>query len=738
MLNNRNEKKMNQFRKIIIIIIPILYSCNINNNTQKISSVEISKLSAQKGDTIRVTANYDITSPDVLYIDPDGELGDILPSQFDISPGEGNKYVDAVFGSVGSYTPEAWLDSDSLVHKGDQITISDAVSEYSEITSVSSSTNTAFEGASITVSANYDGNIGNILYIDPDGDGALPSTSFNISSGSGTKSVTVQFNTPSTYTPEAWLDSDGAVVTGDNITIDEVVSEITSVSSSTNNATEGASITVSANYDGNIDNVLHIDPDGDGALPSTSFNISSGSGTKSVTAQFNTPGTYTPEAWLDSDGAVVTGDNITIDEVVLEYSEITSVSSSTNNATEGASITVSANYDGNIDNVLHIDPDGDGALPSTSFNISSGSGTKSVTAQFNTPGTYTPEAWLDSDGASVTGNNITINEIIGEIPTINLRFGSLAGGSDANYNVYAGEYFDIYLDANDDVDVSKILVYDAALEIYRDIFSNSVINFDNEITGTVMDDGSGNKFLRIGGNNTYEKTGTFSIKAKAVDTDNQESSIDEMNITLETAVGDVTIDSTDGGTFTENGYQGYLDLYETQHKADGSNIITLTDVATSDHDTVKWYFDSLLYDTTSKGGIVEIVADFYADKGVSYELYKNGGLIAEGGVMIRGANTAPEHPECDDADDIFSVDKGRTIRYNLHRGDINLDSLTLETDYGSIPSSAFTIDSTTYDDWYIEIDTTDLDSGYYDVRHRVTDGYTYTDWEDITIEVLNP
>lgn len=350
-----------------------------------------------------------------------------------------------------------------------------------------------------------------------------------------------------------------------------------------------------------------------------------------------------------------------------------SLVSSANNADKGSKLILTANLDAATSGTVFIDPDGEGTVfNATSFPFTTGDLSKSLEAIFLSPGIYTPQAWLDSDSTRVNCAPITINDIATDVPPVlSLKFGSISGGSDLNYSVYAGESFDVYIDAADDNSISRIMVYNSAMSTYKEISAGQIVNLENNVVADVMS-GSSGLFLRVRGNDyngTYGKTGTLSIKAKAVDNVAQESGVDEMKVALESAVASVNVSSTDSGSLSSG-------IYSTQHKADSSNIARLTDDATSNHDTVKWYVSTSLVSTTAKGGSLDVTVDYFSDRNISFELYKNGNLIAEGSTVIRGTNTAPEYPSTSITH--YSRMSGtESIVLYLDAIDINNDTLSL-------------------------------------------------------------
>ncbi len=423
--------------------------------------------------------------------------------------------------------------------------------------------------------------------------------------------------------------------------------------------------------------------------------------------------------------------------------EVTSVTSSKTYADVGETLKTTANFETDENDILWIDPDGSsGSISPSSFNVSAEVGSRSVDSVFSNIGTYTPEAWFDSDGVVKLGSPVTIEDF-DSIPTMNLRFGSISGGSESNYNVFAGEQFDVFLDANDDGSVSSIELYDEVAAAYYSVYDGALFNLSNGVSAeSILDSVSGKYFLRFygdGSNGTFEKTGVMPIKAKAKDNSNQYSLEDIMNITLVQAVAQVSVSGN--GTLVAGGYSGY-DLYNIQHRHEDGYDVSFTDVSSSDHDTVKWYVDSVYQDgkDTSKGGtfVLENI-DFVADKSVKYELYKDGNKIAENATFVRGLNTAPEHPECDDADDTFDRQNGTysPVEFYLYVNDLNKDNLTLEI--SNIDSSrvhpTYLLD---FSQIYISIDPPT--SGWSDSespKFKLYDGHEYNEnWEDITINVL--
>lgn len=86
-------------------------------------SVDVSPKSGRPGTDVTFTADGEIETADVINLDPDGAAGPIPVVNIPINPGDTTKTHVETFNNDGTWTPEAYLDSDPTVVYGDDITI---------------------------------------------------------------------------------------------------------------------------------------------------------------------------------------------------------------------------------------------------------------------------------------------------------------------------------------------------------------------------------------------------------------------------------------------------------------------------------------------------------------------------------------------------------------------------------------------------------------------------------------
>jgi hypothetical protein len=373
------------------------------------------------------------------------------------------------------------------------------------------------------------------------------------------------------------------------------------------------------------DDTLYLDPDGSGPLDPQSYFVLKGDDQTHFSFENLPVGSYTAEAWFDSDGNKV----VALQPLIVEdglTNLISLVEASDTSVSEGQDVDITVNHSLYGPDTLNIDPDGAaGPLPTSTHPVDNGSSNTTVNATFDSEGSFTPEAWLDSDGIKKYGPTIIVSADLP--PTLELEHQD--GGSNPTYEHWNGDVKRVYIRANDDNGVPSVFIKNAS-GLYVPFQNNQVLTFGNDSV-RMVDDPMFDDYVEITFGTGSDRS--LNLEGRVEDAGGQTGS-DAMLFNI--------LEYLYSGNMSDNS----VPLYKDGAAPDSRNVVTFNDTGSQNQATIVYVLaDGSPLGNFAPGGSLNYPVDWAGNKAISLAFYRSTTpleTIALGN--LNGENLAPIEP----------------------------------------------------------------------------------------------